>query len=156
MPGRVTGALTNEIRYEPYSAEMLANPITQATIRKCQQAGLGHCAEHWLPGDPVTSLTIGVDKKAIASFVSTQLPPGAAFNTTCRIVDPSGRAVRTSHLRDRVPASVSKDAFHRATCFLDIRPEMTTGRWSAEFEVNGQTMSTLHFEVLSARSENAV
>ena len=151
-PGALTVITTPEIRYEPYSAEVLASPALQAIIAQCEARGWSDCDKSVEPTDDLRVFDRTKHSAVHTIVILSELTANRSYEAGWKLFDPRGE------LQSRYSFSADTPASWQASYTLDFRfswspinPQTwTLGRWRIEITVNGQLEAERSFEVIGS------
>jgi tetratricopeptide (TPR) repeat protein len=154
QPGLVEGMLTSALRSRPYTAVELTDPVTRSMVEQCERVGNERCRNQDSPEAPRSSFARGVDPRVIAFFRLARLTPGAIYDWSCRMLDPSGSVVAV--LRDRVilPAGALPGTALTLQCSKELGSQVPVGNWAIDLTINGERASVLRFTVTEPPDSN--
>lgn len=149
QPGAVEGYLTSGFKELPYTAEELADSARRSIVEQCERAGGKGCREQPVPVDRRQAFARDADPGVYAQFLLRQLSAGQSYTSSCHFVDPAGSTVKMVRNSITVPLQIPSDFSMTFTCRMPLGGTKQLGKWAVHYAVNGETASTLRFEILA-------
>ena len=141
--------LTDEMVYEPYPSEALADPTIQAAIAECERQGYEHCREDRVPGASRTKFVREQHTEVIIYLNLGGLEADRDYDAQFRVFDPDGFVRAKISAPFHTPSGFTLDK--QLNFGVHWSPENPStwqlGRWRVEVVINGRVEVERYFDV---------